>query len=71
MVVSTFRRHHFATSDRRHDDGSFRLDMQYFDYCAGLTMTNAAFTDCLTSHHAKSEQALTQVHMDIRILGKP
>src|SRR5438045_3878262 len=24
-------------------DGSFRLDMQYFNYCAGLTMTNARF----------------------------
>ena len=24
-------------------DGSFRLDMQYFDYCTGLTMTNARF----------------------------
>jgi hypothetical protein len=24
-------------------DGSFRLDMSYFDYCAGLTMTNERF----------------------------
>ena len=25
------------------DDGSFRLDLDYFDYCTGLTMTNARF----------------------------
>ena len=25
------------------DDGTFRLDMQYFNYCTGLTMTNAKF----------------------------
>ena len=25
------------------DDGSFRLDLSYFDYCTGLTMTNAKF----------------------------
>ena len=24
-------------------DGSFRLDLRYFDYCTGLTMTNARF----------------------------
>lgn len=47
------------------DDGSFRLDMQYFDYCAGLTMTNAAFTRLFDLAPRKSEQALTQVHMDM------
>ena len=26
-------------------DGSFRLDMSYFDYCTGLTMTNRRFAD--------------------------
>ena len=25
------------------EDGSFRLDMSYFDYCTGLTMTNGKF----------------------------
>ena len=25
------------------DDGTFRLDLSYFDYCTGLTMTNARF----------------------------
>ena len=27
------------------EDGSFRLDMRYFNYCTGLTMTNDAFAD--------------------------
>ena len=27
------------------DDGSFRLDMRYFNYCTGLTMTNDRFAD--------------------------
>ena len=27
------------------DDGSFRLDMGYFDYCTGLRMTNDRFHD--------------------------
>src|SRR4029450_14107299 len=29
------------------DDGSFWLNMQYFNYCQGLTMTNAAFHQVL------------------------
>ena len=28
-------------------DGSFRLDMSYFDYCTGLTMTNERFSDAV------------------------
>ena len=27
-------------------DGSLRLNMEYFDYCSGLTMTKAGFDDC-------------------------
>ena len=27
------------------EDGSFRLDLEYFDYCTGLTMTNQKFAD--------------------------
>src|SRR5581483_4482350 len=27
------------------DDGSFRLNLDYFDYCTGLTMTNERFDD--------------------------
>jgi carbamoyltransferase len=46
-------------------DGSFRLDMSYFNYCTGLTMTNGKF-DRLFDLPARGENdALTQKHMDI------
>jgi carbamoyltransferase len=46
-------------------DGSFRLDMDYFDYCTGLTMTNDRFHQVFGEPPRKSEQQLTQFHMDI------
>jgi carbamoyltransferase len=47
------------------EDGTFRLDQTYFDYCTGLTMTNERF-DALFGHPArKPEQLLTQFHMDV------
>jgi carbamoyltransferase len=46
-------------------DGSFRLDMSYFNYCTGLTMTNGKF-ERLFGLPVRSEDApLTQDHMDI------
>jgi carbamoyltransferase len=46
-------------------DGSFRLDMSYFNYCTGLTMTNAKF-DRLFDLPVRPEDApLSQQHMDI------
>ena len=47
------------------EDGSFRLNMQYFDYCVGLTMTNAKFDDLFGLPARKPEEELTQMHMDI------
>jgi len=47
------------------EDGSFRLDLSYFDYCTGLRMTNTKF-DALFGEPARDpEQPLTQHHMDI------
>jgi carbamoyltransferase len=46
-------------------DGSFRLDMDYFDYCAGLTMTNDHFSKVFDLPPRKAEQELQQVHMDM------
>ncbi len=46
-------------------DGTFRLDMSYFDYCTGLTMTNAKFDELFGSQPRKSEEKLTQREMDI------
>ena len=46
-------------------DGSFRLNQDYFDYCTGLTMTNARFAALFGRPARKSEEKLTQFHMDI------
>ena len=48
------------------DDGSYRLDQSYFNYCTGLTMTNKKFDD-LFGRPARlpDEQDLEQFHMDI------
>lgn len=48
------------------EDGSFRLDMRYFNYCTGLTMTNAAFADLFGQPVRRPEtDLLTPFHMDI------
>ncbi len=47
------------------DDGSFRLDQSYFDYCTGLTMTNDRFADLFGEPVRGEDDLLTQFHMDI------
>jgi carbamoyltransferase len=47
------------------EDGSFRLDLSYFDYCTGLTMTNGRFDDLFGGPPRKPDQLLTQRHMDL------
>jgi carbamoyltransferase len=46
-------------------DGSFRLDLSYFDYCTGLTMTNGKFDALFGGPPRKSDELLTQRHMDL------
>ena len=46
-------------------DGSFRLDMSYFNYCQGLTMTSPKFHLLFGGPPHKPEEKLTQRHMDI------
>ncbi|MCA3262858.1 MAG: carbamoyltransferase [Telmatospirillum sp.] len=46
-------------------DGSFRLNMDYFDYCTGLTMTNAKFDALFGAPRREPEQRLDQRHMDL------
>ena len=46
-------------------DGSFRLDLSYFNYCTGLTMTSARFHDLFGAPPRPAESLLTQKHMDI------
>ncbi|OSI28354.1 carbamoyltransferase family protein [Bradyrhizobium canariense] len=46
-------------------DGSFRLDMSYFDYCIGLTMTSDRFEKLFGAPVRKPDQLLTPFHMDV------
>ncbi len=46
-------------------DGSFRLDMSYFDYCVGLVMTNEKFARLFGISVREPEQDLEQIHLDI------
>ena len=46
-------------------DGTFRLDMNYFDYCTGLTMTNGNFDRLFGAAPRKADELLTQRHMDV------
>ncbi|KKM18067.1 hypothetical protein LCGC14_1669420, partial [marine sediment metagenome] len=46
-------------------DGSFRLDMSYFNYCQGLTMTNRKMARLFGGPPRRSESRLTQREMDI------
>ncbi|MEW5967263.1 MAG: carbamoyltransferase [Pseudomonadota bacterium] len=46
-------------------DGSYRLDQSYFDYCTGLTMTNAKFDALFGAPPRKPEEPLTQREMDL------
>ena len=46
-------------------DGSFRMDMAYFDYCAGFTMTNERFHRLFGGAPRRADEPLTQRHMDL------
>jgi carbamoyltransferase len=46
-------------------DGSFRLDMSYFDYCTGLTMTSKRFAALFGEPVRGADQPLTPFHMDM------
>lgn len=47
------------------DDGSFRLNMKYFNYCSGLTMTSDAFHRLFGGEPRKPESKITQRDMDL------
>ena len=46
-------------------DGSFRLDMSYFDYCTGFTMTNDRFAQLFGEPVRSPNKLLTPFHMDV------
>ncbi len=47
------------------EDGSFKLDPSYFDYCTGLTMTNGRFDELMGGAPRRPDQPLTPHHMDL------
>src|SRR5439155_1479957 len=47
------------------EDGSFKLNMDYFNYVHGLTMTNGAFDGLFGGPPRKPESKLTQREMDV------
>ena len=48
------------------DDGSFRLNMDYFNYCTGLTMTNDKFSQLFGQPvRGREDEQLEQFHMDM------
>jgi len=46
-------------------DGSFRMDMRYFNYCQGLTMTNERFHRLFGQPPRDPESQLTEFYMDV------
>lgn len=46
-------------------DGSFRLDMRYFNYCTGLTMVNKRFAKLFDRPRREPEEKITQSDMDL------
>lgn len=47
------------------EDGSFKLNMKYFNYCTGLTMTNGRFNKLFGGRPSKPESKVTQREMDL------
>jgi len=46
-------------------DGSFRLNLSYFDYCTGLRMTNRRFEQLFQGPPRQADEFLTQRHLDL------
>ena len=70
MGLAPYGRPIYADLMRNHlidikDDGSFRLNMKYFNYCEGLTMTNSAFSQLFSMPPRQPESVLEQKHMDM------
>ena len=46
-------------------DGSFRLNISFFEYCTGLRMTNGRFDDLFGGPARQPNEPVTQRHMDL------
>src|SRR5918995_2291588 len=47
------------------DDGTFRLNQDYFNYCTGLTMTNGKFDELFGGRPRKADELVRQRDMDL------
>jgi len=70
MGLAPYGEPRYARQIREHlidvkEDGSFRLNLDYFNYCTGLTMTNERFASVFGGPARKPEEMLTQRHMDL------
>lgn len=70
MGLAPYGKPVFAETIKKHlidlkDDGSFKIDISYFDYCTGLTMTNKKFDLLFGQNFRKSSDEIKQVHMDL------
>ncbi len=70
MGLAPYGRPVYADLIRNHlidikDDGSYALDMSYFSYCTGLTMTNSNFHKLFGGEPREPESELTQREMDL------
>ncbi len=70
MGLAPYGRPVYADLIRRHlidvkDDGTFRLNLDYFDYCTGLTMVNDRFCRLFGGPPRVPETNLTQKEMDL------
>lgn len=70
MGLAPYGEPKYASTIREHlidikEDGSFRLDLSYFDYCTGLTMTNDKFHTLFGGPPRKPEELVTQKEMDL------
>jgi carbamoyltransferase len=70
MGLAPYGEPRYAGKIREHlidvkDDGSFRLNLDYFDYSTGLTMTNERFDALFGGPRRKPEERLTQREMDL------
>lgn len=70
MGLAPYGKPIFAEIIKKHlidikDDGSFILNIDYFNYCTGLTMTNSKFDKLMGGHFRLPDSELKQVHMDL------
>jgi carbamoyltransferase len=70
MGLAPYGEPRYAELIRKHlidikEDGSFHLDMRYFEYCTGLTMTNGRFDALFGGPPRPPESLLTQREMDL------